>query len=681
MVLQSGLPPYEYAVRKLPFRVPDPTTDPSVAIGPSGILLEQAQFVITAERRRFNKAIESHILPDFNLYVNDNISAVQYEPKADGSTLPEFPGSLIFVDYIEETRAALEDLFTDMSNDTAFGSAEIKADWLQNLYFAPSGFLADQFGTVGNYIHRIPSEFGPVLELAPDVLGASGVLYDVDFGELMWNPYPYITNIQFADAHGKTSQGFNDRFNIQAQPVFPAFQTTAGGLIDLTGREPTSLSDAYTTSHISSNTVRLDGYMLTSLTKYRLGTGFTFDQTDDFTFSSVTTRPVPAPGNLDLARAFLTPKAQTSGVYKILAMNERADFPDTAVESGTISVWPRSNRAYPAGGNQAATSFNLGYHVYNDAIWITDNSVLNGTDSKPSGLAILSPYTGHFQWVRYAELVNDTSTSLNWPDYVGLERTATNTVYRVSPTIVKTLTAVSGHVAFQEFDDMLDYTGETLTTSTVGDPANPDEFPLGGDPDEFADMCFDGSNYWVTNNENVGFDVWRFNSSFVYTGQFIVVSPDPVATGTFNTRMAFVDGALRVYRASIPLAPTLLNQSGIYTVSITEPSDIGGNDAAQGGTLDLATPKNINGAPFFGVQLFAEIFDLFEVSGASHVDDGVYCLIRFQSSSNPASTKRIHLIRIVESTTTWEIVAVYQLVALNTSTSFLKRYEMLFMPI
>jgi hypothetical protein len=318
--------------------------------------------------------------------------------------------------------------------------------------------------------------------------------------------------------------------------------------------------------------------------------------------------------------------------------------------------------------------------VYDDAIWITDNSVVTDANAKPSGLAVLSPYTGHPQWIRYAELVNDASTSLNWPGHVGMERTTTDKIYRVSPTIITSLAVTSGRVAFQEYDDMLDYTGETLNTSTIGFGA-PNEFPLGGDPMDYADMCFDGTSYWVTNAEAVGFDVWRFDSTFEYTGQFIVVSPDPAVTGTHDTRMAFVDGDLRVFFGRTSIIPNRLIQSGIYTVgTITAPTEIAGGTAPDGGELILDDPKPINGAPFFGVRVAAEIFDLFEVSGGTHVPDGIYCLIRLNPSGLFAN-KDIYLLRIVESTDTWEIAAIYELATLASNLSFVKRFEMLTMPI
>jgi hypothetical protein len=667
MVLQSGFPPYEYAVRSLPFRAPDYTTGLS-AIGPSGILLEQAQFVITAEQRRWNRLIESHILPTFKLYTHTVNTPSGYDPKADGSTLSEFvPGSLIFIDPIQETRTALEDLFDDYAADTDFSGDEYKADWLQNAYVDSfSGFYTDHNGNTGHYAHRLPSEVGVIDYASEEVLGSSGVLYDIDFGEVMFNPYPHMSFSAFRTAHGlRAPPNFgNDTFNIQVGPLFPAFQTTAGGLIGLTGREPdflTSVGNLYDTRHISVGVVRCDGYMLSGVTNYRLATakGSDFSGADDFTFAAGGIRNFSNAGELDLGRVFLTPKAQNSGVYRMAAINQRSVFPNTAIESGTMSVWPRIERSWPGQEfNVAGIEENLGYHVFDDTIWITDISPF-GTTSKASGLAVLSPYTGHPLWVRYAELVNDTSTDLNWPDYTGLERPSNNTIYRTSPTIVTTVTAVSGRAAFQEFNDNLDYQGETLSTSAIGDPLNPNEFPLLGDAVEWSDMMYDGTNYWVFNQDRVGVDAVKFDSSFNYVEKYVFNPP----TGVKEGRCAYLNGKHRIFDGVFAGGPQLVTQSGIIEWTAVDSSDNGG---ATPGVITLGTEKIIDGEKEFGVKNFAEIFDMFEVTGAAHIPNGVYCLIRY-SGTAAFETRFIHLLRLEEGVSTWSIVAIYVIDTLTTS--------------
>lgn len=305
MVLQSGIPPYEYAIGQGSFRVPEPYSA-HIAIGPSGILLEQAQFVITAELRKFFKFLDSSILLDFFVYINPAIApSGPYEPKANGSTLGNevAPASVSYIDVIQDTRGAFESLCSFYTFDSDYQIEDFFKGWLQSAYpDSPSGFyFAPELFTTGHYAHRFPSEVGIINYNSPEVLGSSGVLYDIDFGEVMFNPAPFFAKAEFRTAHDvRGDTNANDTFFIFSTPVFPAFQKTDGSLIPLTGREPPILAGNvfYATAPISSGTVRFDGYALRDQTNIALGHGVNFN-VKDFDFFSNGIRPLLFGGNVE----------------------------------------------------------------------------------------------------------------------------------------------------------------------------------------------------------------------------------------------------------------------------------------------------------------------------------------------------------------------------------------------
>jgi hypothetical protein len=123
-MVQSGVPPYNYGT-EMPFRG---------SFGLSGILLEQAQFVLQAEIRKWGSTVHQ----DFNLYTHFSAVAPSgpYEPKSDGSTLGNFlnPAQAITIDQIIETRVALLNLLELYSNDSSKSEEFHFTDWIQQAY-------------------------------------------------------------------------------------------------------------------------------------------------------------------------------------------------------------------------------------------------------------------------------------------------------------------------------------------------------------------------------------------------------------------------------------------------------------------------------------------------------------------------------------------------------------------
>ena len=676
MVLQSGTPPYVYDYGGGPFQTPKPSCD-GLVIGPSGKLLEQAQFTITAELRRWFGGFRAHELSDFFVYTHPDIApSGPYEPKANGSTLGNTlnPGSMFTVDHIIETRDALSFMLGKMRNDTDYTSDQLLASWLNALY--PN----NPSGAAGHYSRRSPSEVGSIDYIAEDVLGSSGVLYDIDFGEVMYNPFPHIAKVQLGNVHGKGPAGNNSVFTIRMAPLFPSFQKTNGTLIGLNGREPadSELSNSlisYDTSHISSNLVRCDGYMLTSDSEYYLGDHVNvFDRIEDFSFALDSPRTPPgglAVDNVPTSRVFLSTTAQASGVYMLAVRNPLSSFPNAAIESGVTSRWPNPSRYWPVESSLGDTTSNsnLGYEVFDDAIWRTDNALdtFSAEARYPSGLAIMSPYTGHNMWVRFADLTASTLDAFdrrfNWTRFRGLEN-INGSIIRVNPNpaFVENggmfISASSGRAIFVEYNADLDLISETRSTSVLTNGPN-NYFPTAGQADmTFSDLHYDGTHYWVWNNEHVGYDVWKFDNNFEFVDKYSNFRDSWVTVplhGLRRTKAAYVNGQNRIFAATSGLNTAPISKSGIFPYTVAASPD-GPGESTQG-DLFLGQRKDIDGASVAGHQPNGEILDLIEVTNGTHVPNGVWALVRWEGGDVSDNSGQIFLLLIEERPNKWEVMA------------------------
>lgn len=653
MVLTSGNAPYEYAVRTLPFRVPNPTIGTS-AIGESGILIEQAQFVITAELRKFLRLANSHTLPSFHIFVNPVITpSGPFEPKTNGSTLGNLinPEGLIFVDPIRETRTALDSLFIQYSNDSNFTNQEHRADWLQNAYpKSPSGFYT-ALGTTGHYYHRIPSEIGLILYNSGEVLGSSGIFFDIDFGEVMFNPYPYMSTTAALNAHDRLSNGSINIYDVVGGPIWPSFQKTTGPFTGTNGREPSNdvgLSQSIT-GHIGSGKIRVDGYVLLPSSTYMIGNVFPFP--DTFTHFANGIRAFGAAGNLPTSRVYLTPHAVSSGIYRMVAKNFRVNVPTTAVESGTISIWPRAGSQYYLTAQNFSNPFtttdatyNNGYHVFDETLWITDRTFVSA--NIPSGLTILSPWTGHQLWLRYAEQASGTLGGV-WGDHTGLERIAANNIFRShNKSISETVSPFLQTYTLHKYDDMLNYIGDFTSdgnpNTTIG---------IGGQV-KVTDVFYDGSSYFFLGAAGSG--MTQLDSGFNYVSSWVVESDlgFPAFSGT-GSRAFFGNGKYFFY------APT---QGG---------DNVGGLNMRSSGIIefafstrnrvDLVDIKYVRAENVFTnhLPLTWRFDDIIEVISSPQLTPGIWAIISilFLGDIFPSS----YLARLTERLDYWEVSAIMKL--------------------
>ena len=669
MTLQSGTPPYDYAVGD-PLRVVNPYTN-NYVVGGSGLFLEQGQFIITAEMRKF--ASESHRLEEFNKYINPAISPIgPYEPKADGSNLGSGdPANMFIINHILDTRDALDVLFNFYRLESENTVNECRVDWLKQIapeLPLPTGYRRFDPGATSQPFF---------VTTQVDVLGGSGVLFDLDFAEVMFNPYPMFAYNTFLDVHGL---GFVQIFN---GPAWPSFQKTNGGLVSLNGREPSvvdGISAEYDVSHFAANEVRLDGHVFLPQTDFMVGHGLhNFIADGSFTYVSSASRNALNGRPFTASRVFATTQALSSGVYKLAARNRRDVVPFTTVASGLVSQWPPSGQAYPATNGHtfhvslfvndqslrySDPQFELGYQVFDDAFWIIDS--LN--TRPPSGLAILTPFTGHPVWVQFADLELSSGSGVfggsvgsagSFGSHIGLERVG-STTFRVQRTSADGSTSAFHTALIQRYNDDLDYLSEIETPEVdVTGPVN------------YTDMIFSSSmGQWLLHR---GAFIERFSSDFSTfiesQGSFYIGALELTGGNLANSNcIGELEGAIR---AGAELedgngGPSSFHTqgSGIWDLDFTFPaaSGIVYKDCR---IIDLARVVK-QASSFFR----ARIYDLITVPiTATHTVPGSYALISVGTTVDGES-HRLFLVRIQSRDDAtapdfcvgfWDVLAAYDL--------------------
>jgi hypothetical protein len=456
----------------------------------------------------------------------------------------------------------------------------------------------------------------------------------------MWNPYPYIRDDFATDFHNPN----DGQWFVWASPIFPRFQKTDGGLVSVSQRDKDAYElilnqDDTLLTPTESGVVRLDGYVLHPTTDYRLGLGqFGFSATDDFTHTAQSTRNFLS-DTIPTSRAFLTPKTQSSGVYRVLARNRKVNIPSTTLESGVISQWPKAEDAAE-----------IGYEVFDDAIWVTDEGRQTTTTSTvASGLSVVSPFTADVLWLRHAEnpIGSLFPHSDFWGRSVGLERRSSTRVERLE---------ASGSPPFRNFwnprmfrwDDELDLISTTaLTLSAPG---------IGTDQTETTiDMTFNGTNYYFLGRRSNGRGViWTLDSALIE----LFRNGFPGSSGTtprFQGVGSLADGrrlgfALAGWSSSVIPTPqrTILE---FFT------------DATNG--LTFGIPKILQNS--WGNSGFTRVHDIIEVTSSTHLPDGVWALVIHQTSGGGA--RRLYLMHIFETSSTWEVKAEILLISSAGSTN------------
>jgi hypothetical protein len=283
----------------------------------------------------------------------------------------------------------------------------------------------------------------------------------------------------------------------------------------------------------------------------------------------------------------------------------------------------------------------------------------------PSGLAMMSPWTFTNMWVRYAEMepfdcvlaTPGTTVTKTWATSAFLIRASPDNIYRGHNDFQRSITAVSGQVVVAKYNDDLDFVTAITSTSDGAAFGIPDQFPFGTSSIvKIEDIWHDPINdeFWVSNDRQVGIDMWKFDGNFKYINKYGFNFP----SGIFGARGVFINGQHFFYNGTFSTSGPDIIGSGIYPVHIlsegTEP--FSGDATLPGigeGYIDPNEGKFINGAPFVGIANFGEILHIINVPSSTHLTPGVWALVRWQFSGG--SQGNIYLVRIEETATNWEI--------------------------
>ena len=696
MVVASGQFPYQYD-GELPVRQKKGGW-PGLAvpnIGPSGDLFEQGMFVLSAELFKWGTTQLNLLM--YTGYWHPDIAGSGFFPKGNGETFVGQVGRplLLSADNIVQMRSSLADLlFARYALDSDYSSSQFLESWLATAYpESPSGHMTWRFDIPGQFYETfdatwlrptlddfIPGNF--ILDTDLHWLGGSGTLWDVDYGEVIFNPFPFPRgSMFFAPSANNHSLSFS--------PLYPVFQTTGGTLPSvLASRYQSDISAGAFKAEtnfeaIQSGYLQLDGYGILPNTLIRLTQGndsnFFSDigTTSDFTFyGSGARRVADGAGLVDqTARVYLSPTAQASGVYRLSLANTKTLVPFASIPSGYVSFFPggdllpitisdndmfdKSITITSDGGLKINPRSSKGYHVMNDALWMTSPNAtsLSGT-FLTKGLFVLSPYTGDTLWYRPAERI--LATSGNMPGgtaplgspgifgvHIGLEEFGTDFA-RISRVWQENVTAGSPNiydntVYFQLYDQTdLNHSEQQSNWTITNDGGS-----IGARIDG---MHFDGTGYWIWYEFGV---VHNFDGSLIYNGSF---------TGNIARRRHFANGQ-RLYTIGgnntvgdpiLAMSPAGGSSSGIGVWSIaTTPANI----LTDIGTYTHDSAKRLRAETHFGHQTAAIIHMIRDVTGSTHVPNGVWMVIQFTGSA----PNDMYLCKIREDASEWVVEKSYKL--------------------
>lgn len=674
MTVASGQIPYQYSW-PTPFRVRNNSDQ-----GLSGVHIEAAQFVIQAEMRKFN-VIES-ATQAWRVYTNTSITGSGYDPKPNGETLNSLVGPIVQVDldHIALMRGLLVDfVFNDAYVDafSDYTSEDILEDWIRQTYpDSPSGYAGSN-GFRGQFLRPIlqndgveyfPSVFGqdpvlgPFVDSDPHWLGGSGVILDIDVGEVMWNPYPIAVTLRNGNTHA-TAGGSDSSWAIQIVPFYPSFQKTNGSLITLNGFEnkwpeaPPANPLVLGYLPVGSGKVRFNAYPILGDTEFFFGRmndtlgevhqiGFS---TDKMTVAAISetlfaTSNKAIPGS----EVFLNPISLASGVYRVACKNARVNYPFTTVESGVISQWPK-----PRG---VATDSNyFGYEVFDSCFWVCDTRGPASLGGRPSGLSVVSPYTGKILWQRNA--TNDIAANLfisgtgvirkpiRWwqgrvsteDGFKSLERYGTDNIKRLAGRDDPIVAGVSMSVEVSTYNDLLTTVSSQSFDLSLRVTSNGNSL---GDTDVVG-MTFDGTDYWITGFASIELGnsasfVWQLDSSFNEIQRI------------FNDQIGENIACISDGKGGAKKLVEYHDNSNNNNINEWEVVVDGGVD--EGFSVSVVASKAIDWTTQTEIPTATTcvVMALLDVSGVTELKDGVYAYVR-------TNTSHLLIIRIEEETTTWSI--------------------------
>lgn len=692
MTVASGQMPYQYdailPIRNIPGGWPG-IDDPN--IGPSGYIIEGAMFVLNAELRKWG--LNSLSALTYDLYTHPDLAPSGFEPKTSGETLAGLVGagpSIISIDNLEQMRNSLGSLFSRYATETVYDTDEFFEAWLQSAYpESPSGSIRYVQTGSNSFSSQDAAFLRPVLD---DVDGGdfitttdlhwlcgSGVIFDIDHGEVVFNPFPFPHGGWF-----RAPSSLN--FRLGFGPVYPKCQTTNGDIPSLVvSRYESDITGAFGNETnfdaLGSGKVQIDGYCLLPETTIELVKGNNDNFCTTLTGFNHYTDHIQGLRQVNLstedndpsARCYRTPSAISSGLYRLVTYNKRTDVPNTSIESGVVSLFPQgyttrsspsntlvSNRSDIDGQQYEITSDGGlirragradGIHVFDDAIWIVGapETSLPGTPSTDSrGLFCVSPITGDLVWYRPAEMTVATAGSAFWDPgafgtHLGLMDIGTNYV-QFSRSIDQTITVNAP-------DDLEgDYTvhWQLYDKATLNHSESSVTFSVAG-------TTFEVPNLIATKGAiKAGSTVYtwqEFNRVQSWTTGLSFSDEHFGSPGVAGRRHYAGGDLLYTMTASAPQAgDPMLSISGGHTSGI-------GKWSVSAGAFSHDSAKPLRAETHFGHQPRALINSIFDVTGSTNVSNGIWMILSFPSSPGSFLTSDpLYLCRIVEGASSWNVV-------------------------
>lgn len=467
-MITSGIRPYNFQAG-FPF-----SASGARAIGFSGILFEEAMFVITAEKDIY--VAQTGINRKFTKYINKGAGITSlFEPANDGSNLDSSntnPGCVQFKDYILDMRNNLSGLLLLMQMDSEFNAQELLVDYFKRYHGNnPSG-------SVGNWLHSAGE------------LGYSG-LYDIDLREVQFQPFirsgPYV-------------EGSGLFINMPVGPIFPTFCSKVGDLPHTSDRDIAHVLNMH--NHLLNHLfdgILASGYVQAQLDKFFiLGDIFqsaksqaylTFDINDSFKLKSSSTalcntvfdrncnqKLTGGAGSFDKASFSVG-----SGLYQIYLNQNAVTNPYSAV-SGDAGFWPPISKIFGGTSGVLVRTLNnasddiwfSGFHIFNDGFW----------GATASGARLFSPINGKVLWHRFADQ-QEFSTSNSGPhQWSTISHAAADPIISSNDKLVFFLGNTSDlnpdpvladrRFIFAKYDpDTLDFISSHETPGTFASPTSP----------------------------------------------------------------------------------------------------------------------------------------------------------------------------------------------------------------
>lgn len=389
MPIASGSRPYTYT--RYPFILNE-----GEKIALSGILLEEAMFAVLADREIFEDVDGSNRYY-YKYFGNgtpeDYAKKVGFEPRADGGNLDgswqypvsdfadnplyKKPGVVNFQDYILDMRTKMELLFTKMNEVDCEASAEqIKGAHLSGV--KTNLGLADEDYTAEDWLHDSTT------------LGESGVLYDVDYREVQWQPL-----LRFSKWKA------NGSYHSPSEPIGPCFQTTAGATINPTARDLSKAAavggnDEIAYNAANSNRIAFygDGFS-TSVYAYMFDMWSDKRQGGTLSCTSVASRTI----NQAMAGGigYFSPAACGSGIKRLFIWDSDAG----AAPSSMLGFWP-----VRTGYELQDISPSRNTRLTNDGIvYLSGLQIFNDYFAVlgAAGVQVMSPLNSDILWTRHSD--------------------------------------------------------------------------------------------------------------------------------------------------------------------------------------------------------------------------------------------------------------------------------------